>query len=46
MLICLTADADTPEELDAYIDELIEELQTLKEMGRRKMAKLTLDQSS
>jgi len=38
-VICLTADACDPDELDAHIDELIAELQRLKQVGRRKMAK-------
>ncbi|MEA3000836.1 MAG: hypothetical protein QOK17_2669 [Sphingomonadales bacterium] len=38
-MICLTADAQTSDELDAYIDELIAELQVLKQVGRRKMFK-------
>jgi hypothetical protein len=33
---CLAAEADAPEELDAYIDELVAELQRLKVTARRK----------
>lgn len=39
-VICLTAEADDPDELDAHIDELVAELQALKKVGRRKMAQL------
>jgi hypothetical protein len=38
--ICLTADADTPEEFDLHIDELITELQKLKAAARSKWANL------
>ncbi len=36
-VICITADACDPDELDLHIDELIEQLQNLKVVGRRKM---------
>jgi hypothetical protein len=39
-VICLTHEAENPEELDAYVDELIAELQNLKALGRRKFARL------
>jgi hypothetical protein len=39
-VICLTADACSPDEFEAHIDELIAELQSLKAVGRRKFAKV------
>jgi hypothetical protein len=37
-VICLTAEAIEPHEFDAYIDELIDQLQALKGKGRRALA--------
>jgi hypothetical protein len=39
-MVCLTHEAENAEELDQYIDELISELQDLKNAGRRKFAAL------
>jgi hypothetical protein len=38
---CIGLEAENADELDAAIDQLIEELQELKAVGRRKMRKLT-----
>lgn len=39
-MICLTHEAESSEELDSYIDELIAELQQLKVEGRKKLSTL------
>ena len=40
MIVCLTVDAIEPEEFDAYVDELIEQLEALKTKGRKTLDRI------